>query len=125
MFDDFVETMTRGDTHRIRFTVTINNVAEPITDWDKFWFTAKRHSSQPDIEALIALTTPEASGIDKVDPENGVLEVLIAPASTELIALGTHLRLVADLQGRDPNGDIFTLAKGTLVIEPDVTIGAT
>lgn len=123
MFDDFTETMTRGDSHPIRFTVEINQVPQDITDWSKFWFTAKRRPSDADAAAIIALTTPTDIAI--IDAPNGVLEVRIQPSHTSTIAAGTHLRLVADLQGRDPNDDLFTLAKGVLVIEPDATIAAT
>ena len=60
------------------------------------------------------------SGVVKIDPVNGLCEVTINPADTAALEW-IDTCLFADFQGVDPAGSVWTLARGMLVVNADVT----
>lgn len=115
-YEDFDEEITRGDTHRFRFTVSVGGVAQDITTWTNFWFTARtRHT---DTTAVITRTL--GSGITLVTPASGIAQVEILPANTSSMDNRKQV-LYADIQGKDATGGVWTLARGTLTVLPEIT----
>lgn len=114
--------MTRGDTRRILFK------AEQFDgdDWKvidltgaALFFTAKRSTDDADGAAVIALAL--GSGIVLNDAPNGEGEVTIPPAATDSLTGPFPLALEYDLQAKLAGGQIYTIERGRLTIEADVT----
>lgn len=120
MFTDFVDTMRRGDTHLMQFVVNIAGVAQDITTYAKFWFTAKSVVTDADVAAIFQ-KTDGGGGIVRTTPAVGLCTVTIAPANTAILSEKPYL-LLCDFQGKDASGNIWTLASGTLIVYPQVTI---
>lgn len=120
-FADGVWEFTRGDTATRRFTVknAVTQAAVDITGWTHFRFTAKEKVGSADADAAIAETLA-AGGIVKTTPASGILDVTIASADTASLAYETH-ELVADLQGVDASGNVWTVWKGRVIIHPDAS----
>jgi hypothetical protein len=109
-------TMSKGDTVVFPGTVVDDNGVVDISS-AAFRFTAKREYTDTDAHAVISLTSP--GGIQILDGPNGKFQVLIQPSDTaslpEVVA-----RLFYDVQITDgPN--VYTVVKGILTIEPDVS----
>lgn len=127
---NFTFTLTRGDTCPIGGTVTIvtGGVENPypIAPTDQLRFAAKWRYQDPDSEALFYLSSPDRVSI--VDGPNGVIQFSILPSDWESAfpkPIAKGVALVADVQVSDAAGDnVYTLARGTLLIEPDVTTAA-
>lgn len=66
--------------------------------------------------ATITVTVRDQSVLDNV----GWVDMYMAPATTAAIAPGVYFY---DLQGTEPNGDVFTRLKGEFTIEGDITRG--
>lgn len=118
-FQDFRVDLVRGDTKVVQFRVKQNALAVNISAWQKFWFTAKFNVQDPDGSAVMQLATG-GGGITLADAVNGLLQITIQPANTSALAEQDY-GLFADLQGKDPSGNIFTLARGVLAVAPEVT----
>lgn len=120
-FSDGVIEFTRGDTKKVRFTVKdrLTLTAQDITNWSAFRFTAKDRVGDADNAAILSETLA-GSGISKIDPTNGVLEVTVAAADTASLNYETY-ELVADLQGVDASSNNWTLWKGRVIIYPDAS----
>lgn len=118
-FTDFSVCMTRGDTHKIRFTVRdlLTQAVIDITNWSAFRYTVKERVTDADSGALISKTL--GGGIVKVDASNGLCEVTINPADTISLA-SREYDAVADIQGVDNSSQVWTLARGQHLIESDV-----
>lgn len=87
-----------------------------LTGAQGIWFTAKRSSLDPDADALIQKAL--GAGIAIVSAPAGTATLTIDAADTADIEPTT---LVWDAQVKDSLTKIRTAAKGTLVIESDVT----
>jgi hypothetical protein len=120
-FTDFSVQMIRGDTHKIRFTVRdrLTQVVVDITNWSAFRFTVKQRVTDADAAALIVKTL--GAGITKVDAANGLGEITVNPADTSTLG-NQEYNAVADIQGVDNSSQNWTLARGQVLIEPDVSI---
>lgn len=123
----------RGDTIIFPFqvvTIGPGGGASPrnITGW-AFWCTVKRTNSDPDRIAVaqVTLTTsvPAGGGIQIVNALAGQGQVTIPAIATRGFPSGI-VRLLYDIQGQDPGGNIFTVEENELEISPDITnaIGA-
>lgn len=97
--------MTRGDT--LAFGMEFDGLGQ---DLDSAYFTCKKAYEGENI-----FQRSLGNGISKV--EDGIYRVRIAPSDTKNIDAGKYYY---DLE-IGVNGDIFTIMKGILDIEPDVT----
>lgn len=111
--------MRRGDEFDFDIVVrdTVTGLPVDVTG-QPFWFTAKKSLFDTDDEAQIKHDSNEG-GIVLVDPTNGRVRVLIDETDTEDLDVRTVLRW--DVQWRDLNDNLKTLASGDLVVELDVT----
>lgn len=118
-FTDFDIEFTLGDDYTHPFVVETGDppVAENVGSWQAFWLTARRE---------IGATTPVfalslGSGIAiEGSGATGVVLVTFARALTASLANRRH-RLYADFQGRNGNGQVITLAEGTVTLKPQIT----
>lgn len=112
----------RGDDRTIRtpvFTQPGGTAPYPWLD-SKAWFTAKIATGAPDSAAIIALDSDR--GVDEIDlSTDGIALSKISGAKTRQLP-NVETRLVFDLQVRNPNGEIFTVDSGELIIEAEVTL---
>lgn len=99
-------TMVRGDT--LSFGIEISGIEE---DLDSVYFTCKNSYSASDNAFQKALN----NGVEKV--ETGKYRVRVAPEDTFNLESGVYYY---DLQ-IGLNGDVFTIMRGALELEPDVT----
>jgi hypothetical protein len=103
--------VTRGDDRILDVTVP-----ESITD-ALLTFTAKRRRRDPDDEA--ELVKMVGAGIEIVDGPGGLATISIDAIDTA--DLEAPLLLWWDLQGVDTDDKVNTLARGRLLIQPDIT----
>ena len=116
-------TCVRGDNCPIGGTVTLNAAPYPIGPTDVVRFAAKWHYDDPDSSAVFLLSSPGRIAV--TDGQNGVISFSILP-SDWLLAFPDPIRksvtLVADVQVANAAGStVYTLARGTLTVTPDVT----
>lgn len=114
--------MTRGDTRRIMFKAEqFDGDAWGVIDLTgaALFFTAKRSTNDADGAAVITLTL--GSGIVLNDAPAGEGEVTIPPAATDSLTGPFPLALEYDLQAKLAGGQIYTIERGRLTIEADVT----
>jgi len=121
--------MVRGDTFRNVFQVMRVQLGLPldtppfsvdITGWT-FWFTLKRYYNDPDNLAVFqGITTDGTGNVTITDALSGKVTVFVPPLST-LNMPDADVRLVFDLQGKDPAGVVYTAERGVIVVSPDVT----
>ncbi len=110
----------RGDT--IRLLVEVERSGSPLNVTGRdFWFTAKRRLSDPDVNAVAqkTLIAGAANGVEVLNGPAGQLLVTLDPSDTE--GLTRAMTLVWDVQMREPDGVLTTVAAGTLLVQLDVT----
>jgi hypothetical protein len=123
-FADFANSFSHGDRYLLAVTVKIDGVATDVTAWTQFWFTAKKRVGDLDSAAVFQKTlTGGSAGITKTNAAAGLLQVSIAEADTSALA-NVPAKLFCDLRGKDGSGDIWTLARGFLTVNPAVYTGA-
>lgn len=118
-FDGTPIEMVRGDTVKLRFAVTIADVPEDITAWTRFRLMAKASVDVTDAAAPVNLSTEADGGITVVDGPAGVGEVIIPGTATAGLT-NRRQRLLAELQGTDASGYVWTLARWYLIVRPEV-----
>jgi hypothetical protein len=111
-------TMTRGDSATFSGTVTLGGDPYDLSGAAHMWFTAKNKYVDSDEDAVFQKTLDD--GITVVSPTAGLYSVAIVPADTEDVPKAKTI-LVWDVQIEDSEGNIYTMASGKLVINPDVT----
>ncbi len=111
-----------GDDLEIRRTVT-----ELLAPVEVAWLTVKHHPGQPDEEARLQkrITTTNDPGTGYITNTGGLdidgdLRFDLTQADTA--GLGTR-RYVHDIQIRLTTGMVYTIEKGTIQLEADVTKG--
>lgn len=92
-------------------------LAQDLTDWS-LWLTAKKRLTDADADAVFQLTS--ASGITLQSATGGYFQAAIGPDDYAGLDY-EKATLYADVQGKDGDGKVHTLAKGMITIEPDVT----
>ena len=125
-------TITRGDDEIVNLVVRDPNgvgaVADDPTTWPlvnltgySLWFYVKASSSDEDVAALIAKTTPTAIVINADQSlHKGEASLALVPADTASIGKtyldrGVHY----EVQLKDGAGKISTVARGRIVIQSD------
>lgn len=112
----------RGDTNEITLVVTApdaNGVAQPVNLTScLLWFTIKRDWEDTDLSAVVIKTI--GSGITVTAPPTAGLAVAkLDPVDTS--ALVGLQRLVYDVQLREADGTITTVASGYVQVTRDAT----
>lgn len=109
--------ITRGDTTTLNVSCFQTDGVTPlnITGYT-LWFTAKYVVADADPGVFQKTTT--AGGITITNAAGGIATVSLVPTDTSSLA---GVVLLWDLQGKDPSGNITTLASGTLTITADIT----
>lgn len=111
-------TMVRGDEYGVRFQALYNGDPMPLTGAE-LYFTAKWRFSDPDDEAVFQYTT--ADQIEVLDVDEGTFRVVVDPDDTVgLPARRTVLRY--DVKVITATDRPYTLVRGNLIVEPNVSI---
>lgn len=111
--------MKRGDGLEFDTFVTDTSTGLPIDITGlPFWFTAKRSFYDADVDAQISKDTT-GGGMVIIDGPGGQVRTLVDPADTDGLEAPTTLRW--DVQWKDSNDVVHTLASGDLIVELDVT----
>jgi hypothetical protein len=84
----------------------------------KLWLTIKENSIQTDAEALLQITSNDATEIEIDTPAAGQFTVYFKSAQT-LDLEGTHSY---DIQAVLDSGEVVTLARGIIEFLPNITI---
>lgn len=118
-------TMTRGDTLRLVSTArNANGSALNLTGY-KVWFTVKKNYADPDnIAVHQASSTDGSADVAIADPPSGVIDLRM-PALKTYGFPDVAVKLLYDVQIKDALGNVQTAEKGTITVEPDVTITST
>ena len=106
-------TVTRGDSEV--FNVTFKDAAGAacdITGWT-VTFTIKREKSDPDSAAVAQKVVTEHT-----EPESGTAVITLLPADTTNLEPRGYWY---DIQAKTDAGDVYTVLKGKLTLEYDVT----
>lgn len=86
------------------------------------WFTAKNAIEDADVDAVFQKT--DSDGIVVTDAAGGAVDITIDPEDTEDLG-DEEVVLQCDLQVKELDGTISTVARGSLRISPDVTRSTT
>jgi hypothetical protein len=127
---NFSFTLTRGDTATIggEVTLKVDGVEAPfsITPDMTVRFAAKWHYNDADSAAVFYFASP--ARVTVIDGPGGVIQFSILPSDWDIAfpdPLTKSVTLVADVQIADAaRNNVYTLARGTLMIDPDVTVMA-
>lgn len=118
--------MKRGDTKLVQVTTTSPLTAAGLTGY-KFWFTAKSAFTDADANAVIKKIGQQAAPTGDFtvvtlgsDTTAGVVTCKINPADTASLPDYDSV-LLYDVQFEDSDGDVSTVASGTLTVQVDVT----
>lgn len=113
--------MYRGDTAQFRVTA-LDIDGNPLDiSGASAWFTAKRATTEADNTAVFQKTVGD--GITITDALNGIMLVQLAEADTNTLTKKEVLEY--DLQVKDVLNGIYTVARGSLTVEADVTRAST
>jgi len=107
--------MTRGDTFIFKFQVFLNGVEVDVTGYS-FVMTCRYRAP----EAVVFTRSSPSTGIALTTPASGICTVTVAPSNTNTLPLEV-LRFPYDIQMTDPSGNITTVLRGILRIDPDIT----
>jgi len=111
-------TITKGDSVSFNIVVTSGGVAFNLTG-ATIWMTAKLAFGDPDSSAIFQKKT--GSGIVITNPANGAATITLAATDTSPLPAFKTL-LLYDIQVKDQQGGIYTVASGNLIVLPDVTL---
>lgn len=107
-------TATKGDTWPITVTITDSAGAAVDITGGKLYFTVKTKYSDADSDAVITMTQTSHDS-----PTNGISSFDVTSTSTINVNEGTY---VFDLQLKDVTGQIFTVKRGTILVNSHATI---
>jgi hypothetical protein len=113
--------MSRGDTAAFDIACTAADGSVLNLDGCSLWFTAKNSVLDSDEAAVFQKTIGD--GITVTDEQGGLATIVLAHDDTK--SLGENTILQYDLQVKDAFNGIYTISRGTLVVEADVTISTT
>ena len=109
-------TASRGDDHKIRFTVKNSSGVVYDVSANTFKFTVKASLDDAIGAAKFQRTSPVGSGIDLTLAATGIVDVLIVPTNTSGLAGEYHY----DLEMTE-SGKVYTLRQGVFTVSKDVT----
>lgn len=113
--------MYRGDTAEFRVTaLDIDGNPLDITG-AQAWFTAKRSTTDDDVSAVFQKTVGD--GITITDAPGGIMLVRLSESDTSSVTKKEYLQY--DLQVKDTGNGVWTVARGSLLVEADVTRAST
>jgi hypothetical protein len=107
----------RGDTNIYNIVVLRGDVTINITG-AKIWFTAKHFPQDTDANAVIRLDS-NGNGVNIYDALHGRAQISVPPESTT--GLADEEVLFYDVQMKESNGIITTIATGKMHVQQDVT----
>jgi hypothetical protein len=119
--------LVRGDTNEYDIEVKKGTVAQNLTGMS-LRFTAKTDPLDPDADAEIRKTI--GSGITVTDAVQGKARLTLLPADTASMPIGNPTSrgeyyttpLSWDLQMTDSSGNVYTLARGKIVVRGDISL---
>lgn len=112
---------TIGDTIEYTIAITKADGTPYVLSSCMVWFTAKINPGQSDQDAAIRaywIDQGAYDGLSVVNQLNGTMTLKVPPAVTALLEPATYL---IDLQLRDPDGDIYTVDTGKLIMSHGIT----
>jgi hypothetical protein len=131
---EFAHTFARGDDRTLRGTATYPEAIpeQDIEAGDPYpltglsvWFTAKHDFSDADEDAVIYATSAPGGGITvRPAPDAHVFDVEINGEDTQDLP-NRDVVLHCGAQVRTGSGQVWTIARGIIVIEPDPTLART
>lgn len=109
---------TAGDSIFFALTLLTDKAGEPVTSLDgyTFRFTAKLDPADADEDALVRKSSLSGGGIEKVATQ---ARWKLTPAESAELPAGRHIYF--DVQATDAAGDVKTLRKAYLFLEPEIT----
>lgn len=110
--------MTRGDTPVWNLAVTDGSGNPYDLSNCTIYMTAKTNIDDADVDAVFQLSTV-AGTITITNAAGGLAEIV--PLTTSTSSLTTDAQLYYDVQVTAPGAKKFTVVKGTLIVERDVT----
>src|SRR5215212_9743585 len=120
---------TAGDTRRARLTATWPEAVPefgvakgdpyPLSQAATIKFTAKFSEANDDSQAVVRKTNAPSGGIT-VSGNVAYIDFESADTS-QFVNMTRPKRLVCDVQVTTPDGDLWTVAKGTWIIDPQTT----
>lgn len=130
-------TMKIGDTRRVKINATwpedvpefggVKGAAYPLNSAAKVWFTAKLSADQDDAQAPIRKDT-SLSGNDDITFVGSTAYFNIVSADTDdWTASRSEIRLICEVQVKNAGagGEVWTVADGVLVLEPQIQHAST
>lgn len=113
--------LKRGDTNVITITVKRGRERENLSGGDTLYFTCKRNFADADSAAVIRKSSGGLGGIVLTDPVEGEAQLTILPADTSGLS-GEDQIFPYDIQLLKFTGEVRTIAEGSVIILPDVTV---
>ncbi len=133
----FALEMTIGDTRRVKITATwpmdvpeyggVEGAVYPLNSAAKVWFTAKHTPDQDDAQAIIRKDT-SLSGDNDITFSGSSAYFNIVPADTAaFLTSRSTVILQAEVQVKNAGagGEIWTVAKGSLYLNPHIQHSST
>ncbi|HEY1292945.1 MAG TPA: hypothetical protein VGJ60_07700 [Chloroflexota bacterium] len=110
----------RGDTVVFEITVARQGALADLSE-GQWWCTGKWwRNAVDDTEALFQVTQLGSDQGVITNPSPGVLRVQLTPAASAVLPpLDSPVQI--DVQWREPTGEVWTVASGTLTFRADVT----
>jgi hypothetical protein len=126
---DFYLVMTRGDDRVATVTAAFPEAipAQDVAAGDPYplvgktvWFTAKRRASDADADAVFQKKTGGGGITVRPSPDEHVAEVEIDAADTAGVSSSGET-LFCDVQTKNEDGKVWTVARGHLEVSSDLT----
>jgi hypothetical protein len=112
-----VHTVTQGDSFFLKIPLLKSGQPWPIAGWS-FWFTVKKSPDEDDTAALFQKSTAAAQ-IKALAVTSAY--VIGLPGDTKGKDTG---RYTYDIQGKSPEGDVYTLEDGDFIVRAERTRAA-
>lgn len=117
MASGFSKVAHLGDTVLFDLAITRDGLPVDLTG-ATLWFTAKRSPADVDADAVFQKST--GSGISVSDAAGGLARVTVAPTDTSTLS-NTDQTLECDVQLKEADGTVTTVARGQLILIPQIT----
>ena len=120
-YTDFNRTLVRGRAALLSFRVKRRDTLgyADITGYTAFRFTGKLGAE--DADAAEVFTKTLGVGIAKTDATNGLLSVTLSGSELTALSAGKEALLKGELQCVADDGLPYSLARGLLSVEPEIS----